>query len=224
MAANLMPYTGDSSLPVSRPSYSKVMVTGLPLDSGLVESQPHGGIRLVAGCRNLPALVVRHTRDVERIVQLEGGRSGCRRPRAKTGWRLSPPGRLSSGVISASMVYCLHVDAVGAALLRGRGLRPGPNTSRPAASGQAERVRKSPMHVQLVPPEYLRSGPPRAAAPTAPSVPTCLSRPPTRPSFPGAPRDRSAGDALPGANRSPVICPCMSSGTTARPAIRFTME
>src|ERR1035441_9713872 len=88
----------------------------------------------------------------------------------------------------------LHVDAIGAALLSGRVLRPGKEqkASRYRPGRTSAEITK---HVQSVLPKYRRSGPPRAPAPPALPATTFPSRPPIPLSFPRAPPNYSTTDS-----------------------------
>ena len=103
---------------------------GLAFGQRLLESQAHGEILLIARGLDLFALVIDHARDVERVVQLEGGGGDVVVERDEAHARLGGEGlgvRRDLGVDGV----LLHVDA-GAAVLRpggGGGERQGESGS-----------------------------------------------------------------------------------------------
>ena len=95
------------------------------------------------------------------------------------------------------------------------------SSTRPAARG-ADRIRLT-KHVQLVLPEFPeisgprgRGSPPGESFPPLRASPACISA--------RAPSSSVSSRRASRAIASPVIAPCINSGTTARPAIKFTME
>ena len=90
----------------------------LALGQRLLEAQPHGEILLVARRRNLLALVVHHARDVERVVQFEGGGGDVVVQRDEAHARLGGEGLGCRRDLGVDGVL-LHVDARAAVLRPG---------------------------------------------------------------------------------------------------------